>query len=60
MPDTYIEEVIGSRANVAVYLINGFLMKGRIVHESDSYIVVLSDGKKKMVYKHAISTISPL
>lgn len=38
---------------------NGFQLKG-IVRSFDSFVVVLdTDGKQQMIYKHAISTIVP-
>lgn len=59
MPDNYIEEAVATRANAVVYTMNGFQMRGTIVADCENYIVILSNGKKKMVYKHAISTIEP-
>ena len=45
---------------VSVYLVNGFQMKG-IITGFDSYVVIVnSRGIKNMVFKHAISTISPI
>ena len=53
----------GARKNripVSLYLINGFLLKGNVTG-FDSFTVVLNcDGKQMMIYKHAISTITPL
>jgi len=38
---------------------NGFQMKG-IVKAFDNFVIVLdSDGKQQMIYKHAVSTIVP-
>ena len=52
----------GARKNkilVTVYLTNGFQLKGA-VKGFDSFTVILdSDGKQMMIYKHAISTITP-
>ena len=46
--------------NITVFLANGFQMRG-IVRGFDSFVVILeSDGKQQMIYKHAISTIAPL
>lgn len=59
MPNTYIEECINARANVTVYTMNGFQIRGCIIADADTYIIVKSNGKKKMVYKHAVSTIEP-
>lgn len=57
MIDSYIAECISAHANVVVYTMNGFQMRGCIVAEFSEYIVLKSSGKKKMIYKHAISTI---
>ena len=44
---------------VAVFLTNGFQIKG-IVRGFDQYVVMLDVmGKQNMIYKHAISTIIP-
>ena len=49
-----------ARVPVTVFLVNGFQMRG-IVTGFDSFVVVLeSDGKQQMLYKHAISTIVPV
>ena len=52
----------GARKNripVTLYLMNGFQLKGNVTG-FDSFTVVLNcDGKQMMVYKHAISTITP-
>ena len=53
----------GARKNkipVTLYLTNGFQLKGNVTG-FDSFTVILNcDGKQMMIYKHAISTITPL
>lgn len=45
---------------LTVFLVNGFQMRGTVVG-FDSFTVVLeSEGRQQMIYKHAISTIVPL
>ena len=45
---------------VTLFLMNGFQLRGT-VSGFDSFTVVLnSDGKQQIIYKHAISTIVPL
>lgn len=42
-----------------VFLTNGFQMRG-VIRGYDNYVVLLeSDGRQQMIYKHAISTITP-
>ena len=44
---------------VTVFLTNGFQMRG-VIRGFDSFVVMLeTDGKQQMIYKHAISTITP-
>ena len=60
MQDQFLNEVRKERTMLTVFLMNGFQMKG-IVTGFDSFVVmVLSEGKQQMIYKHAISTIIPL
>jgi len=45
---------------VTVYLISGFQIRG-IICGFDNYVIIIeSEGKQQMLYKHAISTIVPL
>ena len=45
---------------VTLFLMNGFQMRG-IITGFDAFVVVLdSDGRQQIIYKHAISTIAPL
>ena len=44
---------------VTMFLMNGFQLRGTVTG-FDSFTVVLStDGKQQIIYKHAISTIVP-
>ena len=44
---------------VTMFLMNGFQMRG-IITGFDAFVVILdSDGKQQVIYKHAISTIAP-
>jgi len=60
LQDTFLNQVRKENIPVTIFLINGFQLKG-MVRGFDSFTVILeSDGKQLMVYKHAISTISPV
>jgi host factor-I protein len=44
---------------VTLFLMNGFQLRG-IVRGFDAFVVIVdSDGKQQMIYKHAISTVVP-
>ena len=60
LQDLILNEVRKEHVPVTLFLMNGFQMKG-IITGFDSFIVVLSsEGKQQMIYKHAISTLVPL
>ena len=59
LQDLFLNQARRDKLNVTVFLMNGFQMKG-VVRSFDNFTVVLdSDGKQQMIYKHAISTIVP-
>ena len=60
LQDSILKEVIRDRVPVTLFLMNGFQLRG-FVTGFDSFVVVLvSDGKQQMIYKHAISTLVPV
>ena len=59
LQDLFLARARRDKANVTMFLMNGFQLKG-IVTGFDNFVVVLSsDGKQQMIYKHAISTLVP-
>ena len=59
LQDIFLFKAKRERVPVTMFLMNGFQMRG-IVRGFDNFTVVLdSDGKQQVIYKHAISTIVP-
>ena len=57
--DQFLNQARRDRTPLTVFLMNGFQMRG-IVTGFDSFVILLqSDGKQQMIYKHAISTVAP-
>lgn len=57
--DAFLAAVRRAGTHVTVFLMNGFQMRG-VISAFDPYVVVVStEGKQQVVYKHAISTITP-
>ena len=60
LQESILKEVCRERVPVTMFLMNGFQLRG-FVTGYDSFVVVLvSDGKQQMIYKHAISTLAPM
>ncbi|MDD2555150.1 MAG: RNA chaperone Hfq [Syntrophaceticus sp.] len=59
LQDLFLNQVRKEGVMITLYLVNGFQLKG-VLRGFDNFTVILdSDGKQQMVYKHAISTIMP-
>ena len=60
LQDTFLTKARRQNVPLTVFLVNGFQMHGT-VRGFDPFVVVLeSEGKQQMIYKHAISTIAPV
>ena len=60
LQDAILKEVRRERVPVTLFLMNGFQLRG-VITGFDSFVVVLiSDGKQQVIYKHAISTLAPI
>ena len=60
LQEAILNEVRRDHVPVTLFLMNGFQLRG-IITGFDSFVVVLvTDGKQQMIYKHAISTLAPM
>ena len=59
LQDLFLLRARRDKVPVTMFLMNGFQMRG-VITGFDAFVVVLdSDGRQQIVYKHAISTIAP-
>lgn len=59
LQDVFLNQVRKEKIPVTMFLTNGFRINGK-VKGFDSFVVIIeSDGKQQLIYKHAVSTISP-
>ena len=60
LQEAILNDVRRDRVPGTLFLMNGFQLRG-VITGFDSFVVVLvSDGKQQMIYKHAISTLAPM
>ena len=60
LQDVFLNQVRKDKIPVTIFLTNGYQFKG-MVKGFDNFTVILeSDGKQDLVYKHAVSTIIPI
>lgn len=59
LQDLFLLRARSARTNVTVFLMNGYQIRGQITGFDAFVVVVSSEGKQQVIYKHAISTIIP-
>ena len=60
LQEAILNEVRRDRVPVTLFLMNGFQLRGVITGFDSFVVVLLTDGKQQMIYKHAISTLAPM
>ena len=59
LQDLFLSSARRTETPVTVFLINGFQMRGTISGFDPFTVVLTAEGKQNLIYKHAISTVSP-
>ena len=60
LQDLFLNRARRDRVPVTLFLMNGFQLRGTLTG-FDAFVVVLdSEGRQQVIYKHAISTIAPI
>ena len=59
LQDKILNIVRKKNITVTIYLTNGFQLNGKVIGFDNFTIILDSDGKNQLIYKHAISTIVP-
>ncbi len=59
LQEIFLTQARRERRSVTMFLVNGFQMRGYITGFDAFTVILSSDGKQQVVYKHAISTIVP-
>ena len=59
LQDLFLLSARRNRTSVTVFLVNGFQMRGVITGFDQFVIMLQSDGRQQMIYKHAVSTMTP-
>ncbi len=61
LQDRFLNQIRKTKTAVTIYLSNGFQIKNATITGFDSFVLLLQiEGKQMLVYKHAISSVTPL
>ena len=59
LQDAFLNYIRREKIPVTLFLMNGFQMRGSVTGFDSFTVVLLSEGRQQMIYKHAISTVAP-
>ena len=57
--DAFLASARRAAVRVTLFLMNGYQLRGVITAFDPYVVVVTSEGRQQIIYKHAISTIAP-
>ena len=60
LQDALLRQVLKERIPVTLFLMNGFQLRGVITGFDNFVVILVTDNKQQMIYKHAISTLVPV
>jgi host factor-I protein len=59
LQDVFLNQVRKDHIPVTIHLTNGFQLRGLVKGFDNFTVIIESEGKQMMLYKHAISTVTP-
>lgn len=59
LQDVFLASARRTEIPVTVFMVNGFQMRGTITGFDTFTVVLTTEGRQNLIYKHAISTVSP-
>ena len=59
LQDYFLNQARKEGIPVVVHLVNGFQIKGTVKGFDNFTVIIDSMGKQQLIYKHAISTVTP-
>ena len=60
LQEAILKECCRDKVPVTLFLMNGFQLRGTITGYDNFVVVLVTDGRQQMIYKHAISTLAPM
>jgi host factor-I protein len=57
--DAFLNQLRKNHMSVTIHLTNGYQLRGHIKGFDNFVVIFFSEGKQMMIYKHAISSVTP-
>ena len=55
--DSYLEDIRKSKKTVEIFLINGLILKCKVINSDNFSLLIDLKNKKSLIYKHSIAYI---
>lgn len=59
LQDLFLARAQRDKLGLTLFLMNGFQMRGTVAGFDAFTVVLMTEGKQQVIYKHAISTMVP-
>ncbi|MDP4178016.1 MAG: RNA chaperone Hfq [Bacillota bacterium] len=59
LQDVFLNSARKNKVSVTIHLVNGFQISGNVKGFDNFTIILDCQGKQMMIYKHAVSTVTP-
>lgn len=59
LQDVFLNQIRKEKTMVTIYLVNGFQLRGYVKGFDSFTLIIENEGRQNLVYKNAISTITP-
>lgn len=59
LQDTFLSRACRDRLTVTLFLVNGYQLRGKVTGFDPFTVVLMTEGRQQLIYKHVISTIIP-
>lgn len=59
LQDIFLNNARRNKIQLTIHLLNGFQLKGTVKGFDNFTVILDSDNKQMLIYKHSISTITP-
>lgn len=59
LQDIFLTQARRDKLSLTLFLMNGFQMRGVVAGFDAFTVILMTEGKQQVIYKHAISTMVP-
>jgi host factor-I protein len=59
LQDGFLAQARRDKLSVTIFLMNGYQLRGRVAGYDPFTVILMTEGRQQLIYKHAIATVIP-